>query len=57
MVQAMICITPQDDLEEKMAILSVVNMNPNIESFIMENFTREIEAPFYVCESNFWQQW
>ena len=30
--------------------------NPNIESYIQENFTSEIEQ-FYVCEMQFWLQW
>lgn len=49
MLQAMLCITPNDDTEEKMAILAAVNQNPNIESYLNDNFTSEIEA-FYICE-------
>ncbi len=42
-IQAMIGLTPQTDKEEKQAILAMVNDNPNIESYILNNITNEIE--------------
>lgn len=56
MLTAMFCLTPADDKEEKETILAAVNDNPNIESYILENFTSEIEQ-FYVCEKQFWDEW
>jgi hypothetical protein len=49
----MICLTPETDTDEKKAILAAVNDNPNIESYILDNFTSELEK-FYVCEKKFW---
>jgi hypothetical protein len=50
----MLCLTPETDTDEKMAILAAVNDNPNIESYILDNFTSEIEK-FYICEKKFWE--
>jgi len=36
--------------------LAACHDNPNVESYILENFTAEIEQ-FYICENKFWQQW
>lgn len=38
MLCAMTCLQPETDLEEKNAILAAVNDNPNIESYIIDNF-------------------
>jgi hypothetical protein len=56
MLIAMTCIDPIDESEEREAILAAVNNNPNIESYILENITSEIEE-FYVCEKKFWDLW
>jgi hypothetical protein len=52
-ITAMLGLVPQTDMEEKQAILAMVNDNPNIESYILDNITNEIEQ-FYVCEKAFW---
>jgi len=56
MLLCMLCIIPERNDDEKNAIRAAVNNNPNIESYIQENFTSEIEQ-FYVCEMQFWLQW
>jgi hypothetical protein len=53
---AMTCIAPETDKQEKDAILAAVNDNPNIESYILDNFTSEIEQ-FFIVEAKFWNQW
>jgi hypothetical protein len=54
MITAMMSLTPENEVCEKKAILAAVHGNPNIESYIFEHFTSEIEA-FYLCEMQFWE--
>ena len=53
MLMAMMAITPKNDLEEKEAIFAALDNNRNVENYIFENFTNEIEK-FYICELKFW---
>jgi hypothetical protein len=55
MMIALMALTPRDEDEERKAILSVFNFNPNLETYIYENLDRE--PRFYVCEKRFWDEW
>ena len=52
---AMTAITPQNDNEERQAILAAMNHNKKLESFVYENLPYEQE--FYVLERKFWDMW
>lgn len=56
MLMAMMAITPNDDLEEKEAILAALDNNRSVENYIYDHFTDEVEK-FYICETNFWENW
>ena len=55
MIIAMAGLIPQDDDEEREAILAGLNQNRNLTSFIYDNLPEETE--FYVLEKKFWDQW
>jgi hypothetical protein len=56
MMMAMMAITPDNDEDEKKAIFTALNFNRNIDSYLYDNFTDEIEK-FYICEARFWEEW
>jgi len=43
MLIGMLALQPIDELEEKQAILAVLNNNPSIETYITENLNNEVE--------------
>lgn len=55
MILAMTGITPANDEEEREAILTALDHNYKINSFLYENLPEETE--FYVLEKKFWDQW
>ena len=55
MMIAMTGLIPKDDEEEREAILSALNHNRQLTSFIYDHLPEESE--FYVIEKKFWDQW
>ena len=55
MIIAMTAVTPQNDDEEREAILAALNQNKNLTSYIYDHLPEESE--FYVIEKKFWDQW
>lgn len=56
MLMAMLALTPCSDLEEKEAIFAALNCNRSVENYIFDSFTDDLEQ-FYVCETQFWENW
>ena len=52
MMIAMAALVPQDDEEEREAILAALNQNRSLTSFIYDHLPDETE--FYVLEKKFW---
>ena len=52
MMIAMTGLLPQDDEEERQAILAALNQNRNLTSFIYDHLPEETE--FYILEKKFW---
>lgn len=55
MMIAMTAVTPETDEEERQAILSAMNGNKNLETFIYETLPEEQE--YYVIDCEFWESW
>lgn len=55
MMIAMTAVTPETDEEERQAILSALNGNKNLETFIYETLPEEQE--YYVIDNEFWESW
>ena len=53
MIIAMTAVTPETDEEEREAIMTAMNGNKSLETFIYETLPEEQE--YYVIEKNFWE--
>ena len=55
MITAMVALTPKNDKEEKLAILSALHGSKHLENYIYEHLPEEKE--FFVLEKKFWDDW